>query len=70
MIYKNAGVQDIVIWGTVSLFLQLFLFRLTDFIFRGMPARIENNELAPALVLSAFKLAGSIALASALITQF
>ena len=69
VIYRNAGVWDIVIWGTVSLFLQLFLFRVTDFIFRGMPSRIENNELAPAIVLAAFKLAGSIALASALVTQ-
>jgi len=65
----NRGIWDILIWGTVSLFLQLFLFRITDFIFKGMPARIENDELAPALVLSAFKLAGSIALASALLEQ-
>ena len=69
VVYRNSGAWDIVIWGTVSLFLQLFLFRVTDFIFRGMPGRIENDELAPALVLAAFKLAGSIALASALVTQ-
>ncbi|NNE59036.1 MAG: DUF350 domain-containing protein [Hellea sp.] len=69
VVYRNSGIWDIVIWGVVSLFLQLFLFRVTDFIFRGMPGRIENNEMAPALVLSAFKIAGSIALASALVTQ-
>lgn len=69
VIYRNSGVWDIVIWGTVSLFLQLFLFRVTDFVFRGMPSRIENDEMAPAIVLAAFKIAGSIALASALITQ-
>ncbi len=65
----NLGVWDILIWGIVSLFLQLFLFRVTDFVFRGMPERIENNEVAPAMVLAAFKLAGSIALASSLIEQ-
>lgn len=65
----NLGVWDIIIWGVVSLFLQLFLFRVTDFVFRGMPERIENNEVAPAMVLAAFKLAGSIALASSLIEQ-
>ncbi len=65
----NLGVWDILIWGVVSLFLQLFLFRVTDFVFRGMPERIENNEVAPAMVLAAFKLAGSIALASSLIEQ-
>ncbi len=65
----NLGVWDILIWGIVSVFLQLFLFRVTDFVFRGMPERIENNEVAPAMVLAAFKLAGSIALASSLIEQ-
>jgi len=69
VIYRNSGPIDIVVWGVISLFLQLFLFRVTDFVFKGMPTRIENDELAPALVLAAFKIAGSIALASALITQ-
>ena len=69
VIYRNDGIPDIVIWGTISLFLQLFLFRVTDFIFRGMPERIENDEVAPAIVLAAFKISGSIALASALIAQ-
>lgn len=63
----NLGVWDILIWGSISLFLQLFLFRVTDFVFRGMPQRIENNEIAPAMVLASFKLAGSIALASAIV---
>ncbi|RKQ68994.1 putative membrane protein [Litorimonas taeanensis] len=58
---------DVAIWGTTSLFLQLFLFRLTDAIFKGMPNRIINNETAPALVLAAFKLAGSIILALAIV---
>jgi putative membrane protein len=58
---------DVAIWGTTSLFLQLFLFRLTDAIFKGMPERITNNETAPALVLAAFKLAGSIILALAIV---
>ncbi len=65
MIHK-IGLIDVAIWGTTSLFLQLFLFRFTDFIFKGMPQRIEDNETAPALVLAAFKLAGSIVLAFAI----
>ena len=55
------------IWGTVSLFLQLFLFRITDAIFRGMPERIEANEVPAATVLAAFKLSGSLILAVAII---
>lgn len=57
---------DVAVWGTTSLFLQLFLFRFTDFIFKGMPERIENNEVPAAMVLAAFKLAGSLALAFAI----
>lgn len=57
---------DTAIWGTVSLFLQLFLFRVTDAMFRGMPSRIENDEVPPALVLASFKIAGSIVLAFAI----
>lgn len=60
------GLLDVAAWGTLSLFLQLFLFRVTDAFFKGMPQRIENNEVPPALVLAAFKLAGSIMLAFAI----
>jgi putative membrane protein len=57
---------DVAIWGTMSLFLQLFLFRLTDAIFKGMPQRIIDNEVPAATVLAAFKIAGSIILAFAI----
>lgn len=61
------GLVDVAIWGTASLFLQLFLFRVTDAIFRGMPERIEANEVPAATVLAAFKLSGSLILAVAII---
>lgn len=57
---------DVAMWGTLSLFLQLFLFRLTDAIFKGMPQRIIDNEIPAATVLAAFKIAGSIILAFAI----
>lgn len=57
---------DVALWGTISLFLQLFLFRLTDSIFKGMPQRIEDNQVPAATVLAAFKIAGSIILAFAI----
>ena len=47
---------DVALWGTISLFLQLFLFRLTDAIFKGMPQRIIDNEVPAATVLAAFKI--------------
>ena len=58
---------DVGIWASFSLFLQLFLFRMTDFIiFRGMPERIERDEIGPTLVLASFKLSGSLILAFAI----
>ena len=63
---KKYSLVDVAIWGTFSLFLQLFLFRLTDGIFKGMPERIIDNQTAPALVLASFKIAGSIILAFAI----
>ena len=61
------SLYDVGLWATFSVVLQLFLFRITDFIiFRGMPERIERDEVAPAIVLAAFKLAGSIILAFAI----
>ncbi|MEE9271903.1 MAG: DUF350 domain-containing protein [Robiginitomaculum sp.] len=57
---------DVLVWGVVSLLLQLFLFRLTDLIFAGMPERITNGEVPPATVMATFKLAGSLILAIAI----
>ena len=58
---------DVLVWGTVSVLLQLFLFRLTDMVLSGLPKRIEEGEVPAATVLAAFKLAGSIILAVAII---
>jgi len=60
------GLIDVLVWGTVSMLLQMFLFRLSDIIFVGMPQRITEGEIAAATVLAAFKLAGSIVLAFAI----
>lgn len=60
------GLIDVLIWGVVSTLFQLFLFRLADIIFAGMPQRITEGEVAAATVLVAFKLAGSIILAFAI----
>ncbi len=58
---------DVGLWTAFALIFQLFLFRMTDYIiFRGMPERIERDEIAPTLVLAAFKIAGSLILAFAI----
>ncbi|HFB54557.1 MAG TPA: DUF350 domain-containing protein [Hellea balneolensis] len=60
------GLIDVLVWGVISVLLQLFLFRITDIIFSGLPQRITEGEVPAATVLAAFKLAGSIILAVAI----
>ena len=55
-----------VVWGIVSVVLQILLFRVTDAVFKGMPERIANNEVPAATVFASFKIAGSILLAFAI----
>ncbi|PHS41173.1 MAG: hypothetical protein COA91_02330 [Robiginitomaculum sp.] len=65
LVYK-VGLIDVLVWGSVSVLLQLFLFRIADIILTGIPQRIKDGEVAAATVLAAFKLAGSIILAFAI----
>ena len=65
MVNKYA-IAESVVWGVLSLLLQILLFRVTDAVFKGMPERIENNEVPAATVFASFKIAGSILLAFAI----
>ena len=53
----SVSVYDIVIWGVVTLVLQILAFRITDLLLRDLPRRIEAGEIGPALLLGAIKLA-------------
>ena len=53
----SVNVADIVIWGLLTLVIQLIVFRLADLLLRDLSARIESGEVAAALLLSAIKLA-------------
>ena len=53
----SVNVADIVIWGLLTLVVQLVVFRLADLILRDLPARIEAGEISASLVLAAIKLA-------------
>tara|TARA_Y100000813_G_scaffold177399_1_gene143872 strand:+ start:90 stop:503 length:414 start_codon:yes stop_codon:yes gene_type:complete len=52
----SVNVWDIVIWGGVTLFLQLLAYRLVDLLLRGLPQRIENGEIGAATFLASVKL--------------
>lgn len=53
----SVNVFDIVVWGGVTVLLQLLAFKITDLLLRDLPKRIEAGEIGPALVLVAIKLA-------------
>ncbi|MDJ0610413.1 MAG: DUF350 domain-containing protein [Kiloniellales bacterium] len=52
----SVSVLDILVWGTVTLVLQLIAYKATDLLLRDLPERIEKDEIGPALVLVSIKL--------------
>lgn len=53
----SVSVWEVLIWGPVTLILQLVAYRLTDAILRDLPRRIVDGEVAPAIFLVSIKLA-------------
>ncbi len=56
---------DIVIWGVLTVIVQLIALRIVDFILPDLPKRIRNGEVAAASVLVGMKLAFGFILAAA-----
>ena len=54
---SSVSVWDIIIWGVVTLVIQLLAYRLGDAVLRGLPARIEAGEIGAAILIAAIKLA-------------
>jgi len=57
---SSVSVWDIIIWGVVTLVIQLLAYRLGDAVLRGLPARIEAGEIGAAILIAAIKLAVSM----------
>ncbi len=53
----SVGVWDILLWGSVTLILQLIAFRAVDFVLKDLPRRIEADEISAAIFLAMMKLA-------------
>ena len=53
----SIGVWDILIWGVVTLLLQLLALRVIEALMQGMSHRIEAGEIGPAILLASVKLA-------------
>ena len=56
---------EMVIWGASIIAVQLFVFRFTDFVLKGLPRRIQEGEVSAATFLAAIKLATALILAAA-----
>lgn len=54
---SSINVWDVVIWGSVTLVLQLIAFRIVDFVLGGLSARIEADERSAAIFLAMVKAA-------------
>ena len=53
----SVNVWDIIIWGSVTLVLQLIAFRVVDFLLGSLSTRIEANERSAAIFLAMMKTA-------------
>jgi len=54
---SSISIWEILIWGPVTLFLQLIAYRITSLLLKDLPRRIIDGEIGPALVLVSIKLA-------------
>ncbi len=59
------GLMDLVIWGIVTLLIQLIAFRATDIFLRGLPRRIAEGDVAAAIFLMSVKIGIALILSGA-----
>lgn len=53
----SVSVWDIVIWGVVTLLIQLLAYRIGDALLKDLPTRIESGEMGAAILVVSIKLA-------------
>ncbi|WP_017672002.1 DUF350 domain-containing protein [Blastomonas sp. AAP53] len=53
----SVNVWDVVIWGSVTLILQLVAFRVVDLMIGNLSKRIEEDQLSAAIFLAMVKIA-------------
>jgi len=51
----SVNVYDILIWGVITLIVQIGVFKVVDWILKGLPKRIENGEIGAACMLTGTK---------------
>ena len=63
---SSVNVWDILMWGVVTLIVQMAVFKVIDLILRGLPARIEAGEVGAATLLTLSKLSVATITAAAI----
>lgn len=56
---------DILLWGVITVVVQLVCFKVVDLVLRGLPQRIANGELAAAIFLAFVKVSAGAIVATA-----
>lgn len=59
------GLVDLLIWGVVTLLIQLLAFRFADIFLRGLPRRIAEGDVAAAVFLMSIKIGLALIMAGA-----
>ena len=62
---SSVNIWDIVIWGVVTLLIQILAYRIGDVLLKDAPTRIENGEMGAAILIVGIKLAISFINAAA-----
>ena len=55
----SVSVYEILIWGPVTLVLQIAAYRIADIVLRDLPKRIEQGEMGAAVLLVSIKIAAA-----------
>ena len=61
----STNVLEVALWGVVTVFVQLLIFRLVDLVLRGLPKRIQEGEISAAALLVGAKIATALIIAAA-----
>lgn len=61
----SVNVWDILIWGLVTLIVQILTFKVIDLLLAGLPKRIEEGQIGAAIVLTSAKLSVAAIVAAA-----
>jgi putative membrane protein len=60
----STNLTDLALWGVAIVAVQLLVFRLVDLVLHGLPRRIQEGEMAAAVMLVGAKLGTAIIVAA------